>query len=42
MRDALITVRCPEHLDDVEEYLVSGISPDQVTWPRHPAWLENA
>ena len=29
---ALIAVRLPDALDDVEEYLVSGISPTQVTW----------
>jgi aminodeoxyfutalosine deaminase len=31
-RAALIAVRVPDALDDVEEYLVSGISPAQVTW----------
>jgi cytosine/adenosine deaminase-related metal-dependent hydrolase len=29
---ALIAVRLPDELDDVEEYLVSGISPTQVAW----------
>ena len=36
MREAFIAVRCPGEVDDVEEYLLGGISPDQVTWPRHP------
>ena len=31
-RAALIAVRLPDVVDDVEEYLVSGISPAQVTW----------
>ena len=30
MRPGLIAVRCAESLSDVEEYLVSGIEPDQV------------
>jgi len=29
---ALIAVRVPDQVDDVEEYLVSGIEPDAVTW----------
>ncbi len=32
MRARLVAVRCAAGLDDVEEYLVSGIEPDQVTW----------
>ena len=31
-RAALIAVRVPPHVDDVEEYLVSGVTPDSVTW----------
>jgi cytosine/adenosine deaminase-related metal-dependent hydrolase len=31
-RAALIAVRLPAHTDDVEEYLLSGIEPDAVTW----------
>ena len=31
-RAALIAVRVPANVDDVEEYLVSGIGPDQVSW----------
>ncbi len=32
-RAALVAVRVPEGVTDVEEYLVSGIAPDDVTWP---------
>jgi cytosine/adenosine deaminase-related metal-dependent hydrolase len=31
-RAALIAVRLPEHTADVEEYLLSGITPDAVRW----------
>jgi cytosine/adenosine deaminase-related metal-dependent hydrolase len=31
-RAALIAVRVPAHVPDVEEYLVSGIAPDAITW----------
>jgi len=31
-RAALIAVRVPEGVSDVEEYLVSGVDPDAVTW----------
>ena len=31
-RAALIAVRCSETIDDVEEYLVSGVQPDQISW----------
>jgi cytosine/adenosine deaminase-related metal-dependent hydrolase len=31
-RSALIAVRLPEHIDDVEEYLLSGVEPDAITW----------
>jgi aminodeoxyfutalosine deaminase len=31
-RAALITVRLPEDVDDVEEYLLSGIEPDAIAW----------
>ena len=31
-RAALIAVRIPQDVSDVEEYLVSGIVPDQLTW----------
>lgn len=31
-RAALIGVRVPQDVSDVEEYLVGGIAPDQVTW----------
>lgn len=31
-RASLIAVRVPPHLPDVEEYLVSGITPDAITW----------
>ena len=31
-RAALIGVRVPPHVDDVEEYLVGGIEPDAVMW----------
>jgi len=31
-RGALIAVRVPEGVSDVEEYLVSGVRPDAVTW----------
>jgi cytosine/adenosine deaminase-related metal-dependent hydrolase len=30
---ALIAVRVPDGVTDVEEFLVSGIGPDEVTWP---------
>lgn len=31
-RAALITVRVPSHVSDVEEYLVSGVEPEAVAW----------
>jgi cytosine/adenosine deaminase-related metal-dependent hydrolase len=31
-RAALIAVRVPPHVDDVEEYLVGGVEPDDVRW----------
>ena len=31
-RAAMIAVDLPEHIDDVEEYLLSGIQPSQVAW----------
>jgi cytosine/adenosine deaminase-related metal-dependent hydrolase len=31
-RAALISVHLPEHVDDVEEYLLSGIEPDAIAW----------
>jgi cytosine/adenosine deaminase-related metal-dependent hydrolase len=31
-RPALLEVRLPEGLGDVEEYLVGGIAPDRVRW----------
>ena len=31
-RAALIAVRVPANVDDVEEYLLSGIEPDAITW----------
>jgi cytosine/adenosine deaminase-related metal-dependent hydrolase len=31
-RAALVAVRLPVHVDDVEEYLVSGVEPDAITW----------
>ena len=31
-RAALIAVRVPADVVDVEEYLVSGIAPDQIQW----------
>ena len=31
-RAQLIAVRLPDAVEDVEEYLVSGIAPSQVTW----------
>jgi cytosine/adenosine deaminase-related metal-dependent hydrolase len=31
-RAALIAVRVPEGVDDVEEYLVSGIEPSAIEW----------
>jgi imidazolonepropionase-like amidohydrolase len=31
-RASLIAVRVPEHIDDVEEYLVSGVEPASVAW----------
>jgi cytosine/adenosine deaminase-related metal-dependent hydrolase len=31
-RAALIAVRVPAHVDDVEEYLVGGVEPDAITW----------
>ena len=31
-RAALIAVRVPPHVDDVEEYLVGGIEPDAISW----------
>ena len=31
-RAALIAVRIPAGVDDVEEYLVGGIEPDAITW----------
>lgn len=36
-RAALIGVAAPDGCPDVEEYLCSGIKPDQVSWPAHPA-----
>jgi cytosine/adenosine deaminase-related metal-dependent hydrolase len=35
-RAALIAVRVPEGVDDVEEYLVSGINPEDVRWLEEP------
>jgi aminodeoxyfutalosine deaminase len=37
-RAALIAVRVPPHVDDVEEYLVGGIEPDAISWldSQHP------
>ena len=35
-RAALIAVRVPRDVSDVEEYLVGGIAPDQVTWLEDP------
>ncbi len=32
-RASLIAVRLPESVGDVEEYLLSGIRPDAITWP---------
>ena len=32
MRARLIAVRCEDQPDDVEEYLLHGVDPDQVTW----------
>jgi aminodeoxyfutalosine deaminase len=31
-RASLIALRLPEHVDDVEEYLVSGVEPDAIRW----------
>jgi cytosine/adenosine deaminase-related metal-dependent hydrolase len=31
-RAALIAVRVPPHVDDVEEYMVGGIEPDAISW----------
>jgi len=31
-RARLLAVQVPASVDDVEEYLVSGVSPDQLTW----------
>jgi cytosine/adenosine deaminase-related metal-dependent hydrolase len=31
-RAALVAVRLPAHVDDVEEYLVSGVQPGDITW----------
>jgi cytosine/adenosine deaminase-related metal-dependent hydrolase len=31
-RARLVAVAVPSHLDDVEEYLVSGVTPDQIAW----------
>jgi aminodeoxyfutalosine deaminase len=31
-RASLIAVRLPEHVDDVEEYLVSSVEPDAIRW----------
>ena len=31
-RAALVAVECAEQVDDVEEYLVGGVQPSQVTW----------
>jgi cytosine/adenosine deaminase-related metal-dependent hydrolase len=31
-RAALIAVRVPPHIDDVEEYLVGGVKPDAIMW----------
>ena len=36
----LIAVRVPEGVRDVEEYLVSGISPDRVSWAWRPRGAE--
>jgi cytosine/adenosine deaminase-related metal-dependent hydrolase len=33
-RARLLAVRLPPEMDDVEEYLVSGIQPEQITWLR--------
>ena len=35
-RASLIAVTCPAPVDDVEEYLLSGIRPDQITWLASP------
>ena len=35
-RAALIAVRVPDGVDDVEEYLVSGIRPADVRWLDEP------
>ena len=32
MRASLIAVRCPATVDDVEEYLVNGVAPEDVRW----------
>ena len=31
-RASLIAVRVPPHVDDVEEYLVGGVTPDAISW----------
>jgi imidazolonepropionase-like amidohydrolase len=31
-RAALIAVRVPPHVDDVEEYLVGGVKPGEIMW----------
>jgi aminodeoxyfutalosine deaminase len=31
-RAELIAVRVPQHVEDVEEYLVNGVEPDAITW----------
>ena len=36
-RAELISVRLPAGVSDVEEYLVSGIAADQITWLEEPA-----
>jgi cytosine/adenosine deaminase-related metal-dependent hydrolase len=36
-RAALIAVRVPPHVDDVEEYLVRGVQPDAIAWLDRPS-----
>jgi cytosine/adenosine deaminase-related metal-dependent hydrolase len=41
-RASLITVRVPPHVADVEEYLVSGIEPDAISWLNSQRAIPNA
>ena len=41
-RARLLAVEIPPRVDDVEEYLISGIDPSQIQWVDEIAELQNA